>query len=107
MKRVVNSQGRQGDVFLQRVTTGIPADARVVPAVDGKIVLVQGVATGHAHTARGSVSVYEKDGRTFLSVGSSAVVEHDEHAPLRLEGGTYEVVRQREYAFGWQRTVAD
>jgi hypothetical protein len=90
---------RQGDVLLVPVTE-MP-HGQVVEAEDGRLVLARGEATGHHH------SVAVEDGElvdtaegVFLRIMAPTPLEHQEHAPITLEPGTYRVLRQREYAPG-------
>jgi hypothetical protein len=90
---------RQGDVLLVRVAA-MPA-GRPLEAVDGRLVLARGEATGHHHSVavEDGELVHAAEG-VFLRVMASTAVEHQEHAPITLDPGVYRVVRQREYAPG-------
>jgi hypothetical protein len=68
------------------------------------MVLARGEATGHAHvleapTVDGALAeLLELDARLFARVrGGDARVIHQEHGPVVLPPGDYEIVRQREY----------
>lgn len=110
-------QYRQGDVLIVPVKTGTPKgkDARE----NGLVILAHGEVTGHHHEvvsdeARG-VSFEEiahgadaLAGAKILRVaGRSALLRHEEHAPIEIKRGTYRVIRQREYAPEGIRNVAD
>lgn len=94
---------RQGDLLLRQVA-GIPIGAvRVVN--EARIVLAHGEATGHAHAIDAdSAREFGLAGangvvRRFLDVSEQgAIVTHEEHAPIPLPAGLYEIVRQRAYA---------
>jgi hypothetical protein len=107
---------RQGDLLLVPVEE-IPADARGLPS--GRLVLAEGEATGHAHvvddvraslhSVRGAGSWFG-NGTWFLSVaeGVPVLLVHEEHDPLSVLPGVYEVRRQREYVpRGVSRWVSD
>jgi hypothetical protein len=75
--------------------------------MDGSVVIAAGEATGHHHRVFGSVTLYRDDALArevphglyvgHLQVAStSARLEHEEHAPIALEQGTYRVRRQRQ-----------
>jgi hypothetical protein len=85
---------RHGDLLIVR-RESIPADLRVRESR----VLAEGEATGHAHRVQGGATVLEDaEGLTYLRVtDEGAVVVHEEHAPIALPAGEYEVVRQREF----------
>lgn len=89
---------RQGDLLIRRVKT-IPNEA-----VKADAVLARGEVTGHSHRAQ-QMQVYRTSQQTFLK-GEGQVV-HEEHAPLELPEGTYEVVRQREYNPTENRLIND
>ena len=102
---------RQGDVLLVKVDEP-PADARTVPRDGrGRFVLAEGEATGHAHVVAGPeaqlVTQEQADELYLLVHGDEVVVEHDEHDAIHLPPGSYRVIRQREYAPGSVRFVAD
>lgn len=103
---------RQGDVLIRQVSA-LPAGAQDVTPND-RIVLAHGEVTGHAHAiAPGEAREFSmKDAvgvvKRFLSVVTgTATVRHEEHAPIPLPPGTYEIVQQREYTPEAIRNVAD
>jgi len=98
---------RQGDVlFVERACR--PAGNAVVRK-NGEI--LEGEATGHVHRVSESclatAEVYEIEGKLFVSSEEGISIVHDEHSPLELPAGNYEVVRQREYSPEEIRNVAD
>jgi hypothetical protein len=127
---------RQGDVLLVPVDPELANGEAVqrrrdVPRVGGRLVLVEGETTGHAHAildthARLEVQEFGEHRPVWINRGVwsgsrivlfvedvPATLEHEEHDPLLVAPGSYEVRRQREYApasdqqrAGW-RTVAD
>ena len=120
---------RQGDVLVR------PTHRHVSPAAtpisdNGRVILAYGEVTGHAHEVVDSrVQVAEEiadrptvtdpdpvpnqqlfeepDGTRLLVVKGPAVLRHEEHGPISLAPGTYEVRRQVEYAPDAIRNVAD
>lgn len=106
----MNRQYRQGDVLLCAIDS-IPDEAKPVPH-DGELVVVaQGELTGHAHVfAAGAVRMFRDmpSGRTFLLVTSGAAfLRHEEHDPILVPAGHYEIRRQRDYLRRAARFVAD
>lgn len=99
---------RQGDVGIRRVAY-IPKTVKPVKRDRGRIVLAYGEVTGHAHAIveKDAALVRSSDGRTFLRLDAPAVVRHEEHAPVSLPAGAYEIVHQREYAPDAIRDVLD
>lgn len=107
----MNAMYRQGDVLIRQVAA-IPASA-TDNTPQGRIVLAYGEVTGHAHAiAEGEAREFTMQEaanivRRFLSVTAEAVVRHEEHAPIQLPPGVYEIVQQREYTPEAIRNVAD
>ena len=95
---------RQGDVFI--ISTGeLPAGA-----APRKPVLAEGEVTGHAHRLADTRNsgVFGLNGQLFLSVtGDEATVVHEEHGPVTVPRGCYEIRIQREYHPKEIRRVVD
>ncbi len=92
---------RQGDVVMRAVDR-IPANTTRIDREDGRIVLAHGEATGHAHsiTAPEEEATFlsaDERGR-FLRLVADVEVTHEEHAPIRLPAGQYEIILQREWS---------
>src|SRR3954469_10248285 len=92
---------RQGDVLLVPVVA-VPRQVDQVPREDGRLVLAEGEATGHAHALQGSAVELVRArrwGRLYLVVegDAPATLVHEEHDPVAVAPGLYEVRRQREY----------
>ncbi len=99
-------QYRQGDllfVWISKLPSG-PYHKRE----NGHI--LEGEATGHVHRLADldKADVAEIEAGLFLSVSDAGVsIIHEEHAPVGLPAGLYEVRRQREYSPEEIRNVAD
>ena len=97
----------QGDLLIERVADIEPSGTILTADAAGAVVLAEGEATGHRHAIYDRVTMFRDDalareipaglylGHLKVTDGS-AVVVHDEHAPLTLLEGTYRVRRQRE-----------
>lgn len=98
---------RQGDVLIQRVEE-MP-DIKTAKPKGVRLILVEGEATGHHHSVPvEDVDVMGRDGgATFLRLIKDSVLEHQEHAPIKLTAGTYKVTRQVEYNGQSFRNVKD
>lgn len=85
---------RQGDVLLRKVNT-LPRKARKIKTDT----ILEGEVTGHAHRIeQGSIFLLSgSEDSMFVQVNPGGRLVHDEHGPIDLEPGIYEVVRQREY----------
>lgn len=109
---------RQGDVLVKKTRKKVSQDARHV-LDQGRTILAYGEVTGHAHEViadtppqTGDVvpaqQLFEEpDGTRLLVVRGPATLRHEEHAPLQIPAGTYEVIRQVEYTPEATRNVAD
>jgi hypothetical protein len=95
---------RQGDVLLVPVAE-IPAGARRLDRVAGCLVLAEGEQTGHAHVIPDDaadayflpLADIDEMRRRFLKIEAEVALVHEEHAPVTVPPGDYEVRRQREY----------
>src|SRR3954471_1761000 len=99
---------RQGDLLLVPVSE-LPEYAPKLRS--GRLVLLRGEATGHAHVIEDErASLHGWSSERYLCVEGAGPVSlvHEEHDPLPIVPGLYEVRRQREYV-PQQRTrwVAD
>ena len=105
---------RQGDVLLVPVTN-IPAGCREVPLERGRIVLMHGEVTGHAHAiadwagagciaddaialaGRRAPLLVAADGARYLEVTEPVTLTHEEHSSHTIAKGLYEILRQMEH----------
>jgi hypothetical protein len=91
---------RQGDVLLRSVGR-IRGRATPVARESGRIVLAHGEVTGHAHAIdapEAEATLLTTDEQTrFLHLVEDVELTHEEHAPIRIPAGLYEVVLQREW----------
>jgi hypothetical protein len=87
---------QQGDVIFKKVD-GVQGDKRV----NEDFILVRGEATGHHHSVaiadREQVEIFERKGTLFMKVKDPVVIEHQEHRPITLPAGDYEIGQVREY----------
>ena len=107
---------RQGDVLLKPTRKKASAGAKVVTD-KGRTILAYGEVTGHAHEVIAPATTTddvppmqlfeEPDGSRLLVVRGPATLRHEEHGPIALAPGQYEVIRQVEYVPGSVRQVAD
>jgi hypothetical protein len=98
---------RQGDVLFRRCRTKLDLD-KLQKRANGTV--AYGEVTGHAHrladltiaevlvSADGSIHVRAPQGATFV---------HEEHGPITLPVGEWDVVIQREYTPEEIRNVVD
>jgi len=93
---------RQGDVNLVRVNK-LPPNMDDVTPKTGRVVLMHGEATGHAHAFYdGGVSVYrspksKSDRPDYLRVVETAYLKHEEHTEAKVPPGLYRITTQVEH----------
>jgi len=99
---------RQGDVLFMQVKE--TATGQSVPRQNGRLIIAEGEATGHAHAVLdldAQLRTLEASGEMYLDAPAGATVVHEEHAPVALPAGTFRVIRQREYTPTEIRRVLD
>lgn len=96
---------RQGDVFVIAIPA-LPEQG----CEERRPVLAEGEVTGHAHRLADPASgrVFASGDRLFLQVlADAATIIHEEHGPITVPRGGYEVRIQREYTPQEIRRVVD
>jgi hypothetical protein len=101
---------QQGDVLLQQIPT-LPQGAQAKQRSPGRIILAEGEVTGHAHAIEEAegVQLYTLDQILYLVAEHEVVVTHQEHGPVTLPAGTYQIgiVQEYDYAEREARQVRD
>ncbi len=99
---------RQGDVLIVPLSTAPAKPGDLVDREGGRVVLAHGEVTGHAHAIRSkSAKLFASGDKRTLVASKPVVIEHEEHDPITLPKGAYQVIRQREYSPEAIRNVAD
>ena len=102
---------RQGDVLVREIGTRDYAHHGVeIVAENGRIILARGEASGHIHSIDARLArLFEgaRPGICYLFMDAQGLLEHQEHSPISLPKGLYEVIRQREYEPRRDRYVLD
>lgn len=91
-------QVQHGDVLLFGAAK-IPSSAKRQEPTNGRIVLAEGEATGHAHVIcdLDSCDLYaDENGTLYVEVKTPVALLHEEHATIIVQPGTYRVGRVRE-----------
>jgi len=107
-------QIQHGDVLLKPVF-GIPEGATKAKRKGGRLIVAEGEATGHHHAIadkQATIWCLTKDGveQMYLEVEANHVkISHDEHKPLDIPRGIYEIgiVREYDYLKEMERRVID
>ena len=85
---------QQGDVLLRGVAR-IPKEATIKA---GRAIVAYGEVTGHCHEVIGDgVEVFEREGTLYVSAPNGGTIQHEEHKPITLPPGNYEIGIVREY----------
>lgn len=84
---------RHGDLLL-RATRSIPKNT---PRMSGTI-LEHGETTGHKHVfSSGQIQLFGTENVSHVLVEKDATLTHEEHKPITIPHGQYEVIREKEY----------
>ncbi len=106
MRWKIGTVARQGDVLIKRI--------KAVPQTTAKKresgILAFGEVTGHCHKVEvlDQAEVLEVGTDLYLRVGEDGVrIVHDEHSPITLPAGDFQIIIKREYSPEAIRNVCD
>lgn len=98
---------RQGDVLIRQISALPEGQQKAIPTG----ILAYGEVTGHCHKIekQQAAELLDVGGGMYLNVTAEGGVSivHDEHSPIVLSPGSYEVIIQKEYTPEAIRNVAD
>jgi hypothetical protein len=84
---------QQGDVTIKPIDK-IPTNANPTRSR----VLAEGEATGHKHLAQADdVQLFLHQGTLYMSAPNGTIVVHEEHRPIEIPPGEYQIGTVREY----------
>ena len=88
---------RQGDVLIAKIDA-IPIAALPTPYEYNHAVLAHGEVTGHKHQlVQDEAQLFAMNDNMFLRIVTPVgYVRHEEHSPIALKQGDYQVIKQRE-----------
>ena len=96
--KIATQTAQQGDVILKKITS-LPAGEQKIIARK-KLVLAEGETTGHFHGIEESESELIQIGdKIILNLAKASTLTHQEHNPIQLEAGMWEVGRVQEYDY--------
>ena len=99
---------RHGDVLFVKRESLPAGEQKPIARDNGRVVVAYGEVTGHAHaTVAPDVQQVEIDTIRWLVAPAEFVITHEEHAPITLDSGVWEVVYQAEYTPQEIRRVLD
>ncbi len=107
MKSAAPTLYRQGDVLFKRIAA-VPTNGAQKKRDNG--VIAYGEVTGHTHAVADleAAEVLEIGEGLYVRVGEDGVsIQHQEHGPIELPAGDYEITIQREYTPEAIRSVVD
>lgn len=88
----VKAVARHGDLMICKISE-IPNDAKKVETN----VLAYGEVTGHKHQLLGQVQMFEHNGQKFFELEQNTDLVHEEHKPIKISKGKYQVINEREF----------
>lgn len=84
---------RQGDILFKKIEK-FPSQLKEKP----DRVVAEGEETGHAHVlVNGALFEVLNSEKLYIKSEQNTRIIHEEHLPIKLESGNYQVIRQREY----------
>ena len=107
MKNKMITSVQQGDVLMRKLTE-MP-EGTITKITMKKMILAHG-ESGHSHVVEDDESeLIEIGNRMLLNLAAPATVVHEEHGPVTLDAGIWEIGRVQEYDYfqKMQRAVMD
>lgn len=98
---------QQGDVLIRRVNE-IPEKAKVESK--DSIILALGETTGHFHGIDCiGAEILDHAGTRYIKLPTSAILKHQEHNPIEIPAGLYQIgiVQEYDYFSKMTRKVVD
>lgn len=105
--KTISKHGQQGDVVLRKLAAMPEGEQKIVGRK--RLVLAHG-ESGHSHVIEDDEAELIQIGeRMLLKLTKAATVTHEEHKPIRLSPGIWEVGRVKEYDYfqHMERQVTD
>ena len=89
---------QHGDVLIRGITS-LPDGLTKLGEND--VVVAEGEQTGHHHRVQGQVALYERPNKTMVMEVKHmpAFIFHEEHKPIEIIPGVYEIGRVQEYDY--------
>ncbi len=89
----------QGDVmFIRNGKEYTTKEWRKLEPINGIHIIARGEKTGHTHTVdANAVDLFELATGRVVVVNQPVFVYHQEHDPLELPPGEYDIITQRQY----------
>ncbi|MBF0119910.1 MAG: hypothetical protein HQK79_13830 [Desulfobacterales bacterium] len=99
---------QQGDVLIESIQS-IPTEALIKDRENNKYIIAKGEATGHAHLIEDPVALYFHKETFYILAKIEFQIIHEEHLPLSVPKGIYQIRKVREYDHFFEETkeIAD
>ena len=95
--KIAKLSAEQGDVLLRKLKVAPEGERKSLGKK--RLVLAHG-ESGHSHVIEDDDATLEQIGeRMILTLTKTATVKHEEHGPIRLSPGIWEVGRVREHDY--------
>jgi len=96
--KIAQQTAQQGDVVLRRIKSLPEGEQKVIARK--KLILAEGEVTGHYHGIEEEDSELIQIGdKILMNLANTATLTHQEHGPITLEPGLWEVGRVQEYDY--------
>jgi hypothetical protein len=105
---IAKNTAQQGDVCLKRLNSLPLGKTKVISK--NKIVLAEGETTGHFHgLIEKDSELLEIDGVRILNLKKKSTLKHQEHKPITLDAGIWQIgiVNEYDYFSQMKRKVVD
>lgn len=87
---------QQGDVLMKSLNK-LPAEAKHIKRASKGYILAEGEVTGHSHAVLDEIEMFEKNGLRFIRADNEFTVTHQEHQPIVVPPGVYQLDIVQEY----------
>ena len=99
MNKTAKTTSQQGDILLTKINDFAYTDKMKITAKN-RCILAEGEKSGHCHVIEDDEAELIQDGeRVLLSLQKQATLRHQEHNPITLEPGIWEVGKVNEYDY--------
>jgi hypothetical protein len=111
MNKIAKNAAQQGDVCLKKIDALPVGKTKLIKNNKrNEIVLAEGETTGHYHGLMEPTSeLLEINGIRILNLKKKATLKHQEHKPITLDAGIWQVgiVNEYDYFSQMKRNVVD
>ena len=108
MKKIAQKTAQQGDVVMRKLYALPTGNQKLIAR--RRLVVAEGEQTGHSHVIEeDDAELIQIGERMLLKLSKAATIKHEEHKPITLSPGIWEVGRVREWDWfsRMQRQVID